>query len=210
MPVRLDITNRRFGRLVAVRHSTGVCKTKTYWLCKCDCGKERSIDTRSLISGKTTSCGCYMLECRTKHGLSAHPLADTWYKIMDRCYNPNHDAYHNYGGRGIGVCARWHDMALFILDNEGKKSPGLTIDRIDNDRDYSPENCTWSTSTAQGRNRRANVFITFQGKTQCQKAWAQELGIPDYYVSKHLRAGETLDQVIESWALLQARRKKAA
>jgi len=179
---------RRFGRLI-VLHDTGERKNRcVVWHCKCDCGNEVNVRSSDLISGHTTSCGCYkrerVAEARTVHGMSQrgkgkyYPVYLTWRAMIQRCENPNAHAYKYYGGRGIAVCAEWHDAKIFIdwaIINGWKK--GLTLDRIGNDGNYEPSNCRWVSKKEQARNKRNNHLITFNEKTQPMAQWAEELNI---------------------------------
>ena len=156
---------------------------KLYWVCKCDCGNTKSIRSDALLSGVTKSCGCYNLECisirATKHGLSKHPLFKEWTGIKQRCYNPNERYYYNYGGRGITVCDEWlNNPEAFVnwcLSNGYKK--GLTLDRIDNNKGYSPNNCRWTTKKVQANNTRRNRVITYNNKTHTVAEWADIMNI---------------------------------
>lgn len=110
------------------------------------------------------------------HGLSKHPLYKRWQSMLQRCYYPKHVAFWRYGGAGISVCERWHSFPQF-LEDMGEAPSGMSLERIDNTKGYSPENCRWATRIEQGRNTTTNRLITFDGRTQCLKAWANEIGI---------------------------------
>jgi len=193
MPKKIDLTGRRFGRLV-VLYDTGERKGgQVVWRCRCDCGNKVNVVGRSLTSGNTTSCGCYnrerVVEVKTKHGMKrqggTHPIYQTWHAMLQRCEYPNDKHYKDYGGRGIKVRDEWHDAQAFIdwaLANGWQR--GLTLDRIDNDGNYEPSNCRWVTRKEQAWNRRSNRLITFNGKTQPMSQWAEELNIP-YHALNH-------------------------
>ncbi len=131
--------------------------------------------------GHSTGCGCEgkvrQISSVTTHGLTDHRLFAVWSGMMYRCYNPKSPAYPDYGGRGIYVCDRWHDVAAFVADNDALFSPGLTIDRIKNDGPYEPSNIRWTTRHIQTRNYRRNVMITHHGRTMCLFDWAHEIGV---------------------------------
>jgi len=188
-----DLKGQRFGRLV-VLYETGERKCgQVVWHCRCDCGSEVDIRGGDLASGHTTSCGCYQrertAEVHTTHGMARqreqHPVYWIWSAMLQRCENQDHKYYKDYGGRGITVCDEWHDSQAFIdwaLANNWRK--GLTLDRIDNNGNYEPDNCRWTTRKEQARNRRSNRLITFNDKTQTMAEWAEELNIP-YHALKH-------------------------
>jgi len=187
MAKKIDLTGRRFGRLT-VLHDTGERKHgNVVWHCRCDCGNEVNVVGRSLTSGNTTSCGCYnrerVVEANTTHGMSGqektYPVYVVWKSMFWRCENPNHKQYKDYGGRGIKVCDEWRNPVVFIdwaLANGWRK--GLSIDRIDNNGNYKPDNCHLVTAKEQARNRRSNHLVTFNGRTQCLTNWAEETKIP--------------------------------
>ena len=125
-----------------------------YGLYKCHCGTEFKCVEQSVKSGKTTSCGCYQKQMVTTHGLTKHRLCKTWDGMMQRCHNPNNTKYKDYGGRGIDVCERWKDIKNFIEDMFPAFQEGLSLDRIDNNKGYSLDNCRWTTRSIQLLNTR--------------------------------------------------------
>lgn len=120
---------------------------------------------------------------RTKHGMYRTKVYKTWQQMRQRCENPKDTSYHRYGGRGIKVCDRWQEFENFLLDMD-EPPVGASIDRIDNDGDYTPENCRWATVQEQQNNIRTNRLFTHEGKTQTLAQWSRELGIP-YHVLKY-------------------------
>lgn len=150
-----------YGRLTVVKevHYKEANKTKGRWVqCSCSCGGTSIVKIEKLISGHTTSCGCYIQEIRGKasitHGNCGEPLFDVWRRMVARCTNPNDYNWRHYGGRGITVCDRWRTFELFIEDMGSSFQEGLTLDRIDNDCGYSKENCRWATYSMQAHNKR--------------------------------------------------------
>lgn len=120
---------------------------------------------------------------RATHGMESTAVYNTWRDMKQRCQNPNAQKYRSYGGRGISICEPWQEFESFYADM-GDKPDGMSLDRIDNDGDYTPENCKWSTPQEQSNNTRANSLITYQGKTQSIANWARETGLT-YHVLKH-------------------------
>lgn len=196
MPKRRDIKGQRFGRLVVVGKAPSKNK-HTYWRCLCDCGNEIVVRTDSLTRGPTVSCGCYHKDAVTKHGMYDTPIYAIWSSMVRRCELPSHPAYDNYGGRGIRVCERWVEFAAFYEDI-GKLRPDRqhSLDRIDNDGDYCPENCRWVTPKQQGRNRRDNRWLTFGDKRHCLAKWAEITGLGYSTIRERLRRGWTTEDAL--------------
>lgn len=186
----------RYGRLVVVGPETRRLGERAM-PCLCDCGKESVIRISSLNSGVTQSCGCYRMEMSRaanslKKGIPRKPKKQerapeygSWSMMIQRCKNPNHDAYPNYGGRGISVCDRWTLFENFLADM-GSRPDGMTIERDDVNGNYEPGNCRWATRAEQNRNRRDSNPIEFRGKSQLLSEWARELGISKITLRKRI------------------------
>jgi len=126
--------------------------------------------------------------------------------MMRRCYEVVNKDYHNYGGRGIGVCARWLSVENFVIDM-GLPGPGMTIDRIDNSADYSPENCRWATMVEQSRNKRTNVLVTYGGMTLTVAEWAGRVGIERKTLEYRIRSGWDTDRALTTPSLIPRKAK---
>jgi hypothetical protein len=182
----IDLTGMRFGRWVAIERDPIVHAAGAYWICKCDCGTIRSVNTQALRKGKSTSCGCYHAELTSvinrTHGKSKTRLHNIWSSIRERCNCKTSTAYKYYGGKGIKLCKEWEDYEVFekwALSNgydANAKSHACTIDRIDNSKGYSPDNCRWVDSTVQANNQTRNVNVTFNGKTKTIAEWGKTKG----------------------------------
>jgi hypothetical protein len=175
-----DLSGQRFGRLTVLRRHVKV-RRGWYWLCRCDCGAEKAILRANLTGGsRTTSCGCLVkdiLQKRNhKHGLARRGSVSSeyhiWQGMLQRCFDEGNPAYSEYGGRGITVCERWvKSVECFIEDMGPRPGKEYSLDRKDNDGNYEPGNCKWSTRVEQANNRRprrwakkpANYLTTHRG-----------------------------------------------
>lgn len=171
-----DLTGRRFGKLVV----TPTFQTKgghAYWLCRCDCGGEKMVRGSHLKDGHVTSCGCKPRH--VTHGGSGTRLYITWRNMISRCTNPKDPQFFRYGSRGIAVCDAWRDsfQAFHDLAMANGYREDLTIDRINNDGNYCPDNCRWATRLEQAQNTRKTRLITYNGETHSVCEWARILGM---------------------------------
>lgn len=178
----------RFGRLTVIEEGVKY-KNNCTWICSCDCGNvTKPIIGYSLRDGSTKSCGCLkkelILKRNKRHDGSQSRLYTVWNGMKNRCYSPNSSAFKNYGARGITVCDEWkNDFQAFFswsmkngYDPEAQRGK-CTLDRIDNDGNYEPSNCRWATMKEQGNNRRSNVRVEINGRTQTLTQWSEETGI---------------------------------
>lgn len=200
MVALIDMTGKRFGRWTVLSIAESVNK-KRLWNCVCDCGVERKVVGDSLRSGHSVSCGCFSADSvkkrLTKHGMTDEPLHRIWRGMLTRCNNKNVKCYPDYGGRGISVCGHWKVFENFYADMHATYSPGLTIERINNDLGYSPENCKWVEKKDQSKNRRSVVIIdTPDGKMSLTEA-AQRAGISWFAMRNRVRKNWPIDRLFE-------------
>jgi hypothetical protein len=174
---------------------------KKRWLCKCKCGTIKNVDINSIRSGGSTSCGCRriqtLLKRFTTHKLSYTSIYHIWYSMLDRCNSPTNSAYRNYGARGIKVCPRWQENILNFVSDMGPRPSGMSLDRIDNNGPYSPDNCRWATRLQQGRNKRNNIRITFNGQNLPLSEWAQKIGRPRSCVYYRWQQGMPVEKILD-------------
>lgn len=193
----IDLTGQRFGRWLVIERGKKEDKRAggAYWLCKCDCGTEKEVSSFHLRNGTTLSCGCGIVT----HGLSYSPIRNIHRHMLERCYDKSSQAYKNYGGRGIVICNEWLDIKIFhewAMASGYEK--GLTIERMDNNGPYSPENCKWATMKEQQKNRRNNIFLTLNGETKILSVWARVLNIPPYTIKWRLDQGKTVEEALST------------
>ena len=186
-----DLTGQRFGRLLVLGFAE-YRKSYAFWECLCDCSTICLVQGTSITRDITQSCGCYQVEQARKaqitHGQSKTLFYARWRAMLQRCINPNNNAYKNYGGRGITVCERWKTFTNFATDM-GEPPPGMSIERRDNNGPYSKANCYWGTMEQQANNTRLNRLLTHEGKTQPLPVWAREKNIHPATIRSRLKAG---------------------
>lgn len=176
----IDLTGQKFDRLIVLKYMYRK-NGHTWWKCKCDCGNNINTTSGRLRSGETKSCGCYFKEHQylKKYSEKEIKLHHIYNSMKARCYNKNNSSYKNYGKRGIKVCDEWRNNRDIFVEwaiNNGYQE-NLTIDRIDVNGNYEPNNCKWSTKKEQNNNTRRNVYITYNNKTKTLAQWAEEIGI---------------------------------
>ena len=188
-----DLTGKRFGKLTVVSYAG-----KERWNCLCDCGKTHNVKGQHLKNGHVTSCGCNLIT----HGMSNTNLYHVWNTMRQRCENPNSGAFKNYGGRGISVCHEWTGENGFAAFYEwaitfGYK-PGLSIDRIDVNGNYCPENCRWVDDIEQANNRRCTIFYEFDGEKMTLRQISEKYNLPAESIRKRLRTGMSIEDAVAS------------
>lgn len=177
-----ELLGKKYGRLTVIEYVGQNHRGKSMWKCRCDCGNTSIVLGTRLTSGQTKSCGCYNTETIkervTTHGMSKTRLYNIWKGMLKRCYYENSTNYEHYGKKGIRICEEWLNFEGFRdwATTHGY-ADNLTIDRMDNDSNYSPDNCRWVDMKTQERNTTRNKFITFRGETHCLIEWAEIVGI---------------------------------
>lgn len=197
----VNLTGLIFGRLVVEKLSGRKTTNGVhyyFWLCKCQCGTSTVVRGGNLRQRLTSSCGCLLKEYMSRNADIAHvPEKTVWSGMKDRCQNPNHKDFHRYGGRGIRVCDAWlMSFAAFFRDMGPRPNRSYTIERCDNDGNYTPGNCKWATIVEQNRNRNGVLRITFNGKTMCATAWDEFLGFRRTTVQHRLKLGWSIERAL--------------
>jgi hypothetical protein len=203
----INITGQCFGRLTALEYKglRDPLKKDDKWECICICGSKVLVSGAKLRSGHTKSCGCLIVDTfretgrnRKTHGQSYSSLYSIWRGMIKRCSRLKNSNYAWYGGRGISVCGEWDVFENFFEWNKslgelGYKQ-GLSLDRIDNEAGYSPDNCRWATAVTQARNKRNNLLVTINNETKCVAAWADIFNINRYVVYTRIRNGWEINE----------------
>lgn len=214
----LDLAGKRFGRLEVLARGPKIPK-HSLWICRCDCGTLTAAKGGNLNSGSTNSCGCLHRELSSrrngKHWMSADcttardkKLYKLWTSMKKRCANPNSESWKDYGGRGIRVCDEWQDYPAFYqwAKSAGYKE-GLTLDRIDVNGHYAPDNCRWANAVEQARNRRNTPLVLFNGRKIPVQELTEKTGVLQGTVVRRIRQGkppevcfrEILDRLGATW-----------
>lgn len=197
MPKVSDITGMKFGRLTAVEHVGRVSgKSRNhFWRCQCDCGASVIVKGSCLRGGATKSCGCLQSDLakaariRAKtHGMTKTSTYNVWVGMVQRCHNSKSKDYERYGGRGIFVCDEWRVFENFLRDM-GERPQGKSLDRVDNNKGYSLENCRWADAQAQQRNKRNSRLLTHNGITMTLADWAEHTGINPITLGARIKNG---------------------
>ena len=211
----IDLSGQQCGRLLVIKLAYKRARIPKggniiYWNCLCSCGREVIINGDRLRLGRTQSCGCYrteLLKNKTgtkhhgyRHGKSRSRIAAAWQHMKQRCYNKNDQFYHRYGARGISVCERWMIFDNFYADM-GDPPPGMTLERIDNNGNYEPNNCKWANMKEQNLNTSRNRLLTLNGETLPLSQWTKRLGVSKTTIHYRLAAGWDLEKALTTKAL---------
>jgi lambda repressor-like predicted transcriptional regulator len=192
-----QVIGQKFGRLTVIDY-WDTKDRKRRWLLSCKCGNLVVETLPQLKARKRTSCGCFVIERKTKHGYARRGDYSTtyraWRDMLGRC-RPNSQNWKHYGARGIKVCERWLSFANFLADM-GERPAGLSLDRKDVNGDYEPGNCRWATTIEQRRNTRRNKFLTYGGQTKTLAEWAEEKGLHRNTLYYRLKRGWTLERAL--------------
>ena len=211
MGKKLDLTGQRFGMLRALE-CVGLNKRhQRRWRCICDCGRVKVIQSHDLRkSGGTKSCGCLRHRPNLRnltHGQSNTAEYRIWRGMWTRCSNPSSTSFKHYGSRGIKVCDRWSIFETFFADMGARPSPDHTIERVNNERGYSPDNCVWETQLAQQNNKSTTRWISHDGRTQSLTFWVRETGIGAMTIKYRIDHGWTPERALTKPAGPNGRRR---
>lgn len=199
-----DLTGQKFNRLLVLYKTSKSKSGHYYWLCKCDCGKEKEILGTHLIQGNIKSCGCYNSELASKRAkmkqkIPNKRLSHIWQSMKQRCYDENSISYKNYGKRGITICNEWLNNPTNFYDwamANGYRE-NLTIDRIDVNGNYEPNNCRWVIWKKQCENKRNNVIIEYNGEKECVSYFIKKYNLNEFAIYDRLRRGWSIKDAIE-------------
>lgn len=213
MPKLLDLTGQRFSRWKILSKSPRKERC-AYWLCVCDCGNQKEVSSQSLKLGDSTSCGCRQKEVAKengkkvgnlpkpwaiKHGMTNTKEFQAWMNMKARCNNPKFKLYPRYGGRGIQVCVEWQsNFESFYRDMGKRPSPKHSLDRIDNNKGYSKDNCRWATIGEQALNTSRNVYIEKDGIKLSITQWSLKLGGTSNLIANRLLRGWSIERAIST------------
>lgn len=193
-----NVIGQKFGRLLVVEQEFR--DNRTWCKCICDCGTEAEVLQTRLLNGNTKSCGCLKIdgitERATTHGMTGTITHRSWKGMKRRCHNPKDQKYVNYGARGITVCDEWKDSFETFLADMGECPEGHSLDRIDVNGNYEPNNCRWTDAATQSRNKTTTRRLEYDGRTQCLTDWAIEFGLNTTTLINRLKSGRSLEDAL--------------
>lgn len=192
---KINESGKKYNRLLVICENGKDNYGQIMWKCLCDCGNYVDVRGYGLRTGKTKSCGCFGVDLLTKHGMTGTVEHDAWKAIIQRCTNPNNPRYKIYGGRGITISNEWLDFECFYSDM-GKRPPGKSIDRKNNDLGYSKDNCRWATRKEQDNNTSKNHFVTHDGTTKTVTEWAEFIGLSYECLRGRFRKGWSAEKAL--------------
>lgn len=195
-----NLIGERFGRLLVLDYSNERYGHNKKWLCICDCGNKKVVLGVLLKRGSTKSCGCLakelLLKRITTHGKSNTVEFHTWSAVIARCTNPNIEGYKHYGGRGIQVCERWMNSFENFFEDMGKRPTSKhSIERRNTNGNYEPDNCSWDIQYVQDRNKRNNVYFTYNGVSYIKRDWERILKLPFGTISSYSKRGRSFEYI---------------
>lgn len=198
-PGMTDPVGRQFDRLFVLAELGAIRRrghADRQFLCVCDCARQTIVSLSGLRTRHSRSCGCLQREhaaetgrSKRRHGMSKHATYRLWQGMLNRCRNPEVDAFENYGGRGISVCDRWLIFEHFLADIGPRPSSQHSLDRENNDGNYEPSNVRWATATEQARNQRSSVWIEAFGERKTRAEWAALTGISAHAIMRRINSG---------------------
>src|SRR3990167_106621 len=200
-----DLSGKIFGRLSIIEFIGYFPRANgnrdAWWICECACGTRKKYPAYVLIGNATQSCGCLLKEVLEKrntiHGRAKTPEHNAWCRMNRRCYDHNCKDFKNYGARGIDVCESWRfSFSNFFADMGERPSPKHSIERLDNDLGYSPENCIWATRHEQQRIKRNSTLITYKGQTLCPTDWVPIVGIDEGTIRWRITHGWSVERTL--------------
>ena len=205
--IPMDLTGDKYGYLTVIKMARERTKNgRIQWECICECGNQVIVPAHKLRGGEVKSCGCHHYDCnhRSKKAKNNPRLYNIYCGMKKRCNNPLYPMYPNYGGRGITICDEWDTFDPFCewalangFDEFAAKSE-CTIDRIDNSKGYSPDNCRWTSMLEQSNNKRNNRLLTFNGKTQTVAEWSRECGFKSNVITQRLARGWSVEKTLST------------
>ncbi len=207
MSTVIDLTGMKFNKLLVLYRAYNPRYKHASWVCVCDCGNITTVVSNNLRNGGTKSCGCskgvYISQALT--GLSSQYPSEyrSYNGMISRCFNPNISNYKHYGGKGITVCARWLESFNNFLEDMGSKPPGTSLDRIDFNGNYYPDNCRWATISEQNRNRSNNIVITYCGLILLVADWAIAFNIDRRKLRDYLKYSKNFEDCLTRYGLLE-------